>query len=309
MTLGNFDGLHRGHQALLATTKRIAADLRTQPAAISFSPHPDVFFKKIISEDLPLLTPTQKLRAFAELGISALYILEFDTQLAGLAAGAFFDNILKNWLQTRAVVIGHDFRFGARRQGDDAFLRDACARAKMELHVQAVVEHGTRPASSTLVRELLVNSGDVTALRELLGRPYLLEGQLTPGQQLGRRIGFPTLNIKDIRQLLPRIGVYCGWVYLPTSDEQTPVMHLPTTALPAVFNIGKRPTVSTDADKIHVEAHLLGELPPTKAEITRVGLYLGYRLRDEKKFSDINALKQQIAADITQAKTLLNNQN
>lgn len=305
VTLGNFDGLHRGHQALLQSTAAKALALGTTPAAISFTPHPDVFFGKIVTEDLPLMTPEQKHRAFAELGIPNLHILNFNSALAATSAPDFYQKILRDWLDARAIIIGHDFKFGAKRQGGAELLADSCRRDHIDFSVQTVVGHEGAVASSTLVRDLLINGGKVADLIELLGRPYVLEGNITSGQQLGRRIGFPTLNVKDIHQLLPKIGVYVGWVYVPEANEGAPVMRLPQGALPAVFNIGKRPTVSREADQIHIEAHVLAHLPERETAISRVGLYLTNRLRDERKFPDIDALKAQIATDIDQAKRLL----
>ncbi len=305
ITIGNFDGLHLGHQELLSATKAMATRLKSRAGAISFAPHPDVFFGKTLSQDLPLLTAKQKLRAFAELGMQ-LYILDFDAQLAALTAEDFWQKILLDWLQVGGLVIGHDFRFGANRAGSEVFLRNACHERGLAFEVQRAVRFGAQPASSSLVRDILTQHGDVVTLRTLLGRPYLLEGRVVAGQQLGRRIGFPTLNIAHIQQLLPKIGVYAGWVWIPPKNGHVPITRMPRQALPAVVNIGRRPTVADGSQHIHVEAHVLSDLADEQLDPQEnIGLYLAARIRDEQKFADIETLKKQIAADITAAKSML----
>jgi riboflavin kinase/FMN adenylyltransferase len=309
VTIGNFDGCHVGHQKLIAQTRQLAdAHPDGESLGLTFSPHPRYFFQP----DLPpedLFTADQKIQAFRELGMDNLLIQTFDKNFAATTAEDFYGRYLKQQIGARSLVVGANFFFGRGRQGGPEFLRQRATEDGVTMKIAEPEIFADKPISSSRVRRTLQDSGQVEDVWSMLGRPYALQGRVYPGQKLGRTIGFPTMNLGDLQQVIPRSGVYAGFAWIETQATSTPapVIHLyPAKLLPAVFNIGYRPTVQNDM-KLAVEGHLLAapESIPAEQYEQKVSFYFTHRLRDEQKFADLAALQQQIQADCNRARKML----
>jgi len=285
VTIGNFDGLHRGHRAVLERLHRHAAQRQLLTTVMTFEPTPQEYFAPQAAPPR-LQRLRDKLATLEALGVDQVICLRFDRKLAALSAQAFVEQILVAGLGVRYLVVGDDFRFGAGRVGDFAYL---CERGKVHgfevVNTETFFEHGQR-VSSTRVREALA-TGDLDTATELLGRPYRICGRVAAGQQRGRTIGFPTANIHLHRRLSPLRGVFAVRVH-----------GLAAEPVNGVANIGTRPTV--DGSHWVLEVHLFD----MDADI--YGKYLDVefctRLRDEKKFASFEVLKQQIQRDAEQAR-------
>jgi len=308
VTIGNFDGCHLGHQQLLAAARRYAAALEAQSVAVTFRPRPEAFFKGLAAEPL-LFTEEQKTRALAELAIAYQVAQPFDLALSSMGYEAFYESCLKTILGAVALVVGDNFRFGQGRQGNAAFLADRGRADGLEVTIGEAAQWAGERISSSRVRAALRADGDVTAATAMLGRPYMLEGVIAQGDQLGRQLGVPTANLEDVSQLLPRYGIYAGYVWLAAparSADRPPVMHLPSDAIPAVFSFGIRPTLKSEHPPVRLEAHLLaGTYGLGELYGRRAGYYLTHHLRDELTFANLDELKARIAQDIDEAKRVL----
>ena len=287
--IGNFDGVHRGHQHLLAETAAFAAAHDARPAAVTFDPHPRRFFQP---EAAPFLLTDIAMRA--ELlragGAEEVFLLTFDKALAALTPEAFMVGVLKEELGLAGVVAGADFRFGKGRAGGIEALQSIGEAAGLHVRIAEVVSE--RPDqekfSSSAVRQALAD-GDMRHAATMLGRPWAVRGIVAEGQKLGRTLGFPTANFTLGDLAPPRRGVYATRVRL---DGKT---------YPAVSNYGRRPTVGETAPLL--ETHLLdfeGDLYGREIEVAFITF-----LRDEKKFDGLDALKAQIDQDCQDAKAVL----
>lgn len=285
IALGNFDGIHQGHQTVLRPI--IAPDRSSggiHPSVVSFSPHPREFFT---GGKLRLLTPiAEKAEILSNLGIEQLILLPFDRDLASLSPQQFVEQILVQQLQATEISVGLDFRFGYQRKGSGQDLKRIANGFGIEVHLNTLKEYCDRDnravrVSSSLIRQAL-SKGDIDTASRMLDRPYSLLGKVVKGQQLGRTIGFPTANLQlPPEKYLPRYGVYSVDAFL----EQTRVK--------GVMNIGCRPTVAGEAPTI--EVHLLdwsGDLYDRTLKVNLLKF-----LRPEQKFDSIEALKQQITKD------------
>ena len=290
LSIGTFDGVHRGHQLLVQTLNREAQARQLSPAVLTFQDMPYCFFRP---DDCPhLLTlPREKIAAFAPLNIENLFIVPFDKSVAQQSAREFCEALARN-LGVKLLVIGPDFALGRGREGDVNALRklgDEFAFEVVVLDEKLLDEE--RAISSTRVRKE-IEKGQVETATRLLGHPFPLAGEVVGGQQLGRKIGVPTINIKpNARKVLPQNGVYAVRAFF---DEQT-ISHR------AALNIGVRPTV--DGLTQTIEFHVIGEtieMPPAQARLELIA-----RLRAEQKFDGLDALVQQIKSDIKQAEIVL----
>jgi riboflavin kinase / FMN adenylyltransferase len=283
LTIGNFDGVHRGHQAMLSRLLEAAEDLRLPPAVLTFDPHPREFFARAGAPPR-LSTLRQKLDVFRAFGIARTYVARFDARLAALTPHAFIDDVLVEKLGVRWVLVGDDFRFGKGRAGDLAVLRAHAAKFSVE-GMRTLVVSGER-ASSTAVREALA-AGDLTRAEALLGRPYALAGRVAHGDKLGRNLGFPTANIV-LRQRPALSGIFAVSVH-----------GLPNGARTGVASLGVRPTVKEDAKPL-LEVFIFDFDETIYGR--RVNVEFLHKLRDEEKYDDLAALTQQIRADVAQAR-------
>jgi len=288
LALGNFDGVHAGHQAVIRAAQGHGGLL----AAAVFEPHPRTLFHPD-GPPFRLQSSAQRARALAAQGVEALIEIGFDHALAALSANAFCDRVLAEILAPRAVAVGFDFRFGKGRAGDASTLAAHGASAGYEVVVVDAVDEialaGTK-VSSTAIRAALA-AGDPAEAAALLGRPWAIEGVVETGFQRGRTIGAPTANVGLGAYVRPRFGVYAARVDVGDGQMR-----------PAVVNIGVKPTVAGAREPL-AEAHLFdfeGDLYGRTIEIA-----LAAFLRDERRFETFDALKAQIAQDCEAARAAL----
>jgi riboflavin kinase/FMN adenylyltransferase len=285
LAIGNFDGIHLGHQAILRAAVARARDVNAVATALTFDPLP----QKVLRPDsapLRLSTTEQRLRCFAEIGIDAAVVLPFTHDLAKLTPQEFVDQILVRDLQVRAVFVGENFRFGHKQAGNARMLLLLGAERGFDVFTLPPVIDKREVVSSTIIRREIA-SGDVAHAARLLGRPFVLGGNVIRGTGTGRRFTFPTLNLTPEQELLPARGVY---VTRTRIDGESRTRR-------SVTNIGVRPTFNGSA--LSVETHVLeplGEATPGRIEI-----HFWKRLREEKKFSGPEELRIQIAEDIRSA--------
>ena len=285
IAIGNFDGIHLGHQRLLEFCIGLSRESGAVATALTFEPPP---LKVLRPESAPLRISTnaQRLEWFGALGMEAAVVLPFTVELSRLAPEDFVEEILVRQLQVRAVVVGDNFRFGHKQAGDVKFLREMGMRDGFDVIVHEPVVVDGEIVSSTVIRKLIAE-GHVTRAARMLGRAFALTGEVVPGTGTGRKFTFPTLNLRAEQELLPARGVYIT----RTVMEGEPSSHR------SVTNVGMRPTFNGAG--LTVETHLLdysGNFSPKRIEIR-----FWKKLREEKKFAGPEELKAQIAKDISRA--------
>jgi riboflavin kinase/FMN adenylyltransferase len=289
VTVGNFDGVHRGHRALVDAVAGEARSRGVASVALVFDPHPS---RVLAPERAPgtLTTIEQRAELLGELGVERLVVLPFTRELSHEPPEAFARRVLAETLGASAVVVGFNFRFGRDRGGDVGALEALGGRLGFGvLPVAPVLHHGS-PVSSTRVREAIAR-GAVEAARELLGRPYFLDGIVVEGVGRGRRLGVPTANLDPVNEVLPGGGVYAARARVARGAP----------GLPAVVNMGRRPTFGGGA--FLLEAHLIDWGGDLYGRILRLEFVA--RLRDEERFPDAAALRAQIGRDIESARRVL----
>ncbi|MHC5018882.1 MAG: riboflavin biosynthesis protein RibF [Planctomycetota bacterium] len=287
-TLGYFDGVHRGHQAVLAAAVARAQAAKTEAVVVTFDPHPRAVLTGVAP---PLLTPLrERRRLFAHYGIARVEVLEFTPALAAVEAEAFARDTLRGALGAQAVVIGARTRFGAGGRGTPDDLVAFGERFGFDVEVVSPVREGGEPVSSTRVRDR-VRRGDCTGAADLLGRPLTWVGVVVAGERRGRELGFPTANLDLAGIVLPPNGVYACTAWLDDADGPHP----------AVANLGTAPTFTADdPDAPHrAEVHLIGWDGDLYGRDLRVEVHR--KLRDEQRFESLDALQRQIAADVAAA--------
>lgn len=284
MTIGNFDGVHLGHQVILRRVVERATGSNWMSAVLTFFPHPASVLRPQHAPAL-LATLDQRLAAFEVAGIDAALVLKFDRQLAQVTAEDFVQRYLVQTMRAKAVLVGGSFRFGHRQAGDVSLLRELGKRWGFEVDVVPPVTIGGVAVSSTAAREA-VRDGRMEEARKLLGRPYALAGEIRPGTGQGRKLVVPTLNLATEQELLPKMGVYATEVALDGKVFR------------AATNVGVRPTF--DGARTTVESHLLDFNESHTSGRIEVRFYT--RLRDEKKFSGPEALREQVLKDIERAR-------
>ncbi len=288
VTIGNFDGVHRGHQALVRRVVEKARASGGTAVVLTFDPHPA---RVLAPERAPaaLTTPAQKLELLSALGVDAVAVLPFTRALSALSPEAFVRTVLAGSLAARQVVVGEGFRFGHGQAGDAAQLARLGGASGFAVEAVPAVLEGGQPVSSSRVREALV-LGDAASARGLLGRAYFVDARVVRGDGRGRTIGVPTANLEPENEILPARGVYAGFVRLADGSWHR-----------AVANRGHRPTFGGQAEAL--EAHLLdyeGDLYGA-----RLRLAFAARLRDELRFAGPQALVAQIREDVARARALL----
>jgi len=277
LTIGNFDGVHRGHRALLERVTAKARELSVPSCVLTFEPHPREFFAE--SRAPARLTRLRdKLELLAAAGVERTHIARFDARFAALEAERFIDEVLKKWLGVRWLLVGRDFRFGARRAGDFSTLQNK----GFEVEAMPDVQSGNSRVSSSAIRAALA-AGDFALAQRLLGHPYTLSGRVAHGAKLGRELGFPTANIV-LRHPSPLSGIY-----VVDAGERGP----------GVASVGRRPTVNPVEVPL-LEVHLFGETRDLYGEHLQVKFHK--KLRDERKFDGLPALRDAIARDAAQAR-------
>jgi riboflavin kinase/FMN adenylyltransferase len=287
VTVGNFDGVHLGHRSILARVCQRARELDCQPVALTFDPHPAKVLKP--EGNLRLLTtPAQKVELLEAAGVSVV-VQPFTREFAAIPAREFVRDYFVERLKVREVVIGHDYRFGYKRQGNIELLQQMGQTFGFTVQVVWAVEVEDAVVSSSLIRAML-QLGKVREANRLLGRAYGVTGRVVAGKGRGAKVlGVPTANLVSENDLLPSCGIYAVWVI---KDGHR---------LPGVANIGTCPTFGNQ--ELTLEVHLLDFNGDLYGEMLQVEFVS--RLRDEQRFSSIDALAAQIRADMTEARQVL----
>ncbi len=290
VTIGNFDGLHLGHQAMLARLQDVARTRGLPSCVLSFEPHPREFFAP---DQAParLSSLREKAEWLLRLGIDRLHVLRFDRPFSALSPDTFIEQVLGRTLQARYVLVGDDFRYGARRAGDFALLKKTGEALDFETEFLPTVGIAGERVSSTAVRQALA-AGELERAARLLGRPYSISGRVVHGDKLGRDIGFPTANIQLKHNHPPLMGIFA-----------VELSGLNGRVLPGVASLGRRPTVKSAGAVPVLEVHLFD----FDADIygRRVRVEFLHKLRDEEKYPDLDSLVAQIRRDVDNARQFL----
>jgi riboflavin kinase/FMN adenylyltransferase len=288
LTLGIFDGLHLGHQKIIRRVIEKAKQMGGTSCVATFDPHPR---EVLDSKDAPnLLTTTEKkAELIKDLGVDALCLIRFTREFSNIEARAFVNDFLIGKLRMKSIVVGYDWRFGKNRKGDVHLLREMSKKHGYEVEQAERVDVDGQSVSSTLIRELVL-SGDLKRAARYLGRKYSITGAIVGGARLGREMGFPTANIEPHHEAIPPNGIYAVWA------------EVAGTRKPGTLNIGYRPTVSSEKRRT-IEVHIMDfyhDIYGEEIEVTFVE-----KLRDEKKFSSVEQLTEQIKKDVAKARNIL----
>jgi riboflavin kinase/FMN adenylyltransferase len=293
LAIGNFDGVHLGHRALLGELGRAAADRGLPSCVLTFEPHPREFFaarRPGLVAPARIATLRDKLEALDQAGVDRTCVVHFNERFASLEPEAFVEQVLVDGLRTRFLLIGDDFRFGAGRRGDFAMLAREASRLGFEVHRMATVALDGERVSSSAVRAALA-AADFGRVGRMLGRPYMISGHVVHGRKLGRELGFPTLNLR-----IPHGRPALGGIFVVR------VHGLADAPLPGVASLGTRPAVETDGAPL-LETHVLDWSGDAYGRVIRVEFL--HKLRDEAKYDGLDALVAQIRLDAEQARTHL----
>lgn len=294
VTIGNFDGVHLGHRAILETVVGRARDLDGVAVVYTFDPHPRKVLRPANAPGL-LTTLDQKVELLEEAGVDVVVVEPFTPEFAHTQANEFIQHCLHERLRPVEVYVGYDFHFGRDREGSMRMLTEQGPRLGFSVTIIPEVTMDDGDVNSTRIRELLAEGRPERAAR-MLGRPFTVRGTVVRGDERGRILGFPTANLAPENEVLPASGVYAGHLHL--LDEGNPSRN---ARLPAVMNVGRRPTFAGEATR--AEAHVLdfdGDLYGRRVEIS-----FSLRLRSEQKFESVEALKQQIGEDVEQGRRKL----
>ncbi len=293
VTIGSYDGVHRGHQLIIGRTVERARELGVPSVVVTFDPHPSEVVRP--GSHPPLLAPHHRRAELMEqLGVDALLILPFTTEFSQLSPGDFVRTVLVEALGAKLVVEGPNFRFGHRAAGDVEYLSALGLKYDYQVEVVDLYMRGTagggEPFSSTLVRRL-VAEGDISGANEILGRPHRVEGVVVRGAQRGRELGYPTANVETLpHSAIPADGVYAGWLVV---DGES---------MPAAISVGTNPTF--DGTQRTVEAYAID-----RVGLDLYGLHVAVEffayLRGQEKFDSIDALLERMAIDVKRARELV----
>src|SRR5438105_7895053 len=296
LTIGNFDGVHRGHQAMLALLKSEGQHRGVPSCVMSFEPHPRDYFAAVARK--PELAPARiatlrdKLTELANCGVDQCVVLSFDARLSSQVPDVFIDSVLVRGLGAKYVLVGDDFRFGAKRAGDYAMLDAAGAQRGFDVaRMNSYQVHGLR-VSSSAVREAL-GRGDMDGVAALLGRPYSISGHVLHGRKLGRELGFKTVNLRFTHWKPAASGIFCVHVHGLRGEP-----------IDGVANLGIRPSLDpsdVNGGRVLLETHCFewpGELGPEGGYGKIIRVELLHKLHDELRYDGLDALKQGIAKDV-----------
>lgn len=294
VTIGNFDGIHLGHRAILDTVVGRASDLGGEAVVYTFHPHP----RKVLRPDgAPSLLTThdQKLELLEAAGVDAVIVEPFTREFSHTDANEFIRVCLHERIRPVEVYVGYDFHFGRDREGSMRMLTELGPRLGFAVTIIPEVTVDEGDVNSTRIRQLLAD-GEPELASRMLGRPFTIRGEVVTGDERGRSIGFPTANVAAENEVLPAAGVYAGALRL--LDAGTPAEG---TILPVVTNVGRRPTF--EGEEVRAEAHAIdwqGDLYGRRVEVS-----FPLRLREERKFESVDALKAQIGRDVAEARERL----
>ncbi len=325
ITIGNFDGIHLGHQKLIELCKGFAKSRGLKSTLVSFEPHPTEFFQPG-SASVRIWDAEQKKRACLEMGLDECIFLDFNAELAALSPKQFFEQILVGKLGAKVLVVGDNFRFGRNREGTISTLTSLCKEYDIEFRAEAIMPFAGRDISSTNVRNAIMRDGDVRYAASVLARPFQLSGDVVDGKKLGRTIGFPTLNLSSSQDLIPFRGVYfCLAHMLAHKPSEFPPICLPhhrwdpqlkNSLVPVMTNIGLNPTTDPPASetsiipmhkRYKIESHALTASKQHAENTKFMILYFLHRHRDEMVFAGLEELKEQLVEDKKVATTYFSN--
>ena len=287
LALGNFDGVHRGHRKILERVRRVAGERAATSVVMTFDPHPPRVVRPDKAPPLLMTTP-QKLEAIADAGVQGAAIVRFSTELSHWDPETFVRNVLVDWLHVGEVWVGANFLFGHDRSGNFSLLRVLGSRYGFKAEKIDPVRYKDFVVSSTRVRRL-VSEGRVDEAGALLGHQYFVDGTIMRGDQRGRTLGFPTANLCSENELLPPHGVYAT------------TARIGSLVYPSVTNVGTRPTVDQSGRTV-IETHIFNLDRDLYGQPMRIGFV--QRLRDERAFESLDALRAQIDADCQRARVL-----
>lgn len=291
LAIGNFDGVHLGHQALLARLRAAATRLDLDSAVMSFEPHPRAFFAQMLGDISKAPTRIANLRdnlnSLNEAGVDRVIVEHFNAHFAALSPQDFIQKVLVEGLHVKWLLVGEDFRYGAKRAGDIAMLTQAGKHFGFEVETLAAVQDQGVRISSSAVRTALA-AGDFSGAKNLLGRHYFISGHVVHGQKLGRTLGFPTLNLRVAHHRPAVQGIFIVQVH-----------GLAEHPLPAVASLGIRPTVD-DSGRVLLETHVFDYSGDAYGKLIQVEFL--EKLRDEEKYIDLPTLTAAIERDAAQAR-------
>ncbi len=294
VTVGTFDGVHLGHKEIIAKLISIKDTKGLRSIVVTFEPHPQIVLRNKTQDIKILTTLEEKLEIFSEMGIDMVYVINFTKEFSETTAEDFYKNYLIDKIGLNDLVLGYDHMFGKNREGNFETLKTQSA--KYDFNVDKVEEFKVdgEHISSTAVRHLLADQGNVKKVRNILGRFYSIEGKVVEGKKLGKELGYPTANIELYNQykLIPKTGIYA--VEVIVSDKQYFGM----------MSIGKNPTVSND-ESIKLEVNIFDFNEDIYGQNIKIN-FIDY-LRDEKKFESLDALKRQMALDKENSELIINN--
>jgi riboflavin kinase / FMN adenylyltransferase len=293
LAFGMFDGVHRGHLAVLETATHIAEEAGGSMVVFTFDPHPTRVLRPDLAPKL-LAGPRHQMHLLSRAKVQRVLLFPFSASVAAMTAEFFLSSLQAACPSLHAIVVGENWRFGHRRAGDVAMLRSFGAAHDFQVHSVEPVRAGGEIVSSTRIRHA-VKAGELNTAAALLGRPYSVFGEVVHGDQLARKLGFPTANIRVENEQLPPAGVYA--VRVTTASQSHSVRWS------GVANLGHRPTVTPAHQDLSLEVHLFGfdgDLYHQELEVEFI-----HFLRTEKKFPDLAALQSQIAADAAAARLQL----
>jgi riboflavin kinase/FMN adenylyltransferase len=286
LTIGTFDGVHLGHRKIITRLHELALSLNGESVIFTFDPHPRKVVAPNESSLRILTTLEEKIELFEQSGIDHLIIYPFTTEFAQLSYERFVEEILVGQIHTKYLVVGYDHKFGKDRQGDFEFLKNCASRLNFQIEKLDVLLMNESNVSSTKIREAL-QKGDIETANAFLGYPFTLHGTVVRGQQLGRKIQFPTANIEASNpdKIIPGFGVYAVKVNVLNQWYQ------------GMLNIGNRPTVNSNADHRSIEVHIFD----FDADIYDLPIEVLFfkKLREEQKFPSVEVLKVQLHKDKT----------
>ncbi len=291
ITIGNFDGLHLGQQKLIEITLNSAKNRKAPSLLLTFYPHPRTILEKGRFKNI--LTREEKLEKIEQLGIDYYLEIKFDYEFLKHSASWFVEELLIQRLKPQKIVIGENFKFGNKREGNAIYLKSFCENFNIEVEIVELVTREGSIVSSSLIRTLIEN-GEIKKANYFLGYPYPLGGKVFPLLGRGNKIGYPTANISPEKDLHPKIGVYAG------------AAKYKNTLYPAAINIGTRPTFEDTTKEPIIEAFILNFAEDIRGKYLK--LFFLERLRDEKRFGSIKELLQQIYIDVKKTREIFGRQ-
>lgn len=297
ISIGNFDGVHLGHQSLLRELASLAQEVDGPSIAVTFDPHPASILRPE-SAPTPLSTMATRAERMRDLGISALVVCHTNREFLAQSAETFFDRLVVQEFQARGMVEGENFYFGKNREGDLPLLASLCEQNQVRLNIASAFRQGDMMVSSSLIRRHLL-AGDIPPVSQLYGngRLHQISGIVSPGEKRGRTIGFPTANLHDVEVLLPRPGVYAALANTEDGKSHAAAVHL-----------GNNPTFAATSEAARsdkVEVHLIdftGDLYGQRLSVDFID-----RVRQAEKFASAEDLRRQLRKDIDQCRTIVSN--